>query len=166
MGKGPRYRMPLKRRLEGKTDYRTRLNLIKSGKPRAVVRISNNNVIIQLVKYHSDGDQVIMTVTTEKLEDYGWKGSCANIPGAYLVGFLAGKKALETGIEEAVLDIGMNVPHPRGKLFAALKGMLEAGLDIPHSPDILPDDEKVKGEHINENIVKQFDNVKNNLEEL
>ncbi len=166
MGHGPRYRMPLKRRLEGKTDYRTRLNLIKSGKTRAVVRCSNKNVKIQFVKYKPDGDHILMTVTTQKLEDHGWDGSRSNIPAAYLLGFLAGKQALEAGVDEAVLDIGMNVPQPCGKYFAALRGMVEAGLDIPHSPDILPDDEKIKGVHINEDVVNQFDTVKNNLEEL
>ena len=33
-------------------------------------------------------------------------------------------------------------------MFAALKGAVDAGLHIPHDDLILPDDERIKGEHI------------------
>ncbi len=164
MGSGPRYRMPLRRRHEGKTDYRRRLRLIKSGKPRAVVRISNKNINVQFVTYKPDGDKIILTVTSKHLEDFGWSGCRSNMPSAYLVGYLAGKKALESGIKEAVLDIGMKHPQPRGKIFSVLKGTVEAGMDIPYDPSILPDESRTKGEHIDETTVKEFEKVKKKLE--
>ncbi|EQD30588.1 50S ribosomal protein L18P, partial [mine drainage metagenome] len=37
MSTGPRYRVAFRRRREGKTDYRARLRLLKSDRPRAVV---------------------------------------------------------------------------------------------------------------------------------
>jgi large subunit ribosomal protein L18 len=33
-------------------------------------------------------------------------------------------------------------------VYAALKGALDAGLKVPHSPDILPSEERIKGKHI------------------
>lgn len=166
MGHGPNYKMPLRRRREGKTDYRSRLHLVKSGKTRAVVRISNKNIKIQFVRYVAQGDEIIITVTSNDLCDHGWSGSRANIPSAYLTGYLAGKRALEEGIEDAILDIGMLKPHPGGKVFSTMKGMVEAGLDIPHNPSILPEDGRIAGEHIDESLADEFNKVKNKLEEL
>jgi len=34
------------------------------------------------------------------------------------------------------------------KIYAVLKGASDAGLEIPHSPDILPSEERIKGGHI------------------
>ena len=166
MGHGPRFRMPLKRRLKGKTNYRNRLNLIKSGKVRAVVRRSNRYMMIQLVRYRPEGDEVVLTFTSDKLKSYGWEGSGNNVPASYLAGFIAGKKAVKMGIDEAVLDIGMNMPEYSGKFFAALKGMIDAGVDIPHNPSVLPDEDRLTGKHINEDVVKMFESVKKDLEEL
>ena len=50
--------------------------------------------------------------------------------------------------KEAVLDIGR---HPKSsRLFAALKGAVDAGLSVPHSEKVLPSDERIKGKHIDE----------------
>ncbi len=166
MGHGPRYRMPLRRRHEGKTDYRHRLRLIKSGKPRIVVRTSNKNVQVQIVRYVPEGDHVLLTVTSKHLEDFGWTCYRSNIPASYLTGYLAGKRALDSGIKEAVLDIGMKNPHYGGKLFSTLKGVVDAGMDIPHDTKVLPDDERAVGKHMNEKCAKEFKDVKKKLEAL
>ena len=166
MGEGPRYRMKLKRRLEGRTDYRQRLALLKSGKPRAVVRLTNRSVNVQIIDYDPVGDEVITEANSNHLEEYGWTGHGRNIPSAYLVGYLAGKKALKEGVDEAVLDIGLNEPHKGCRCFSALNGLVDAGVDIPHDPGILPEEDRVKGAHIGDEIVKQFEDVKNKLEEL
>ncbi len=165
MGEGPRYRMNLKRRREGRTDYRQRLRMLKSGKPRATVRISNKHVRIQIIEYKADGDKVITTSSSLDLEKFGWNGYGKNIPAAYLVGYLAGKRALKEGVKEVILDIGLNIPHRGGRYFSTLKGMVDAGLDIPHRSEILPDEDRIKGAHIDENIVKNFEEVKNKLED-
>ena len=44
MSTGPRFRVHFRRRREGKTDYRVRLRLLKSGTARAVVRFSDRLV--------------------------------------------------------------------------------------------------------------------------
>ncbi|HIP25714.1 MAG TPA: 50S ribosomal protein L18 [Archaeoglobus profundus] len=148
MAKGPRYKVPYRRRREGKTNYRKRLKLLLSRKPRLVVRITNTRVIAQIIEYHPDGDRVIVGVDSSMLTKYGWKGDLNNTPAAYLTGILVAKKALEKGIKEAILDIGLHSPTKGGRVFAVLRGAVEAGLQVPHDPEILPDDSRIRGEHI------------------
>jgi len=140
-------RLKFKRRRLGITDYRKRLALLLSNKPRLVVRKTLRNIIAQIVEYEPEGDKVLFTIEMKHLRDIGWKGG-ANIPAAYLIGYLAGKKALEMGIKEAVLDIGRHRATRGAKVFAVLKGAVDAGLNIPHSEEILPSEERIKGEHI------------------
>jgi len=45
---GPRYRVPFRRRKEGKTDYQARKALVLSKKPRLVARDTLRNMIVQL----------------------------------------------------------------------------------------------------------------------
>jgi large subunit ribosomal protein L18 len=148
MAKGPRYKVPYRRRREGKTNYRKRLKLLLSRKPRLVVRITNRRVIAQVIEYHPNGDRVLVGVDSSMLTKYGWKGDLNNTPAAYLTGLLVAKRALEKGIKEAILDIGLHTPTRGGRVFAVLRGAVEAGMEIPHDPEILPDDSRVRGEHI------------------
>lgn len=148
MAKSPRYKVPPKRRREGKTNYRKRLKLLLSRKPRLVVRITNRRVIAQVVEYDPKGDRVLIGVDSSMLAKYGWKGDLNNTPAAYLTGLLVGKKAVERGIKEAILDIGLRTPTKGSRVFAVLKGALDAGLSVPHSKEILPDDSRIRGEHV------------------
>jgi len=45
-----------------------------------------------------------------------------------------------------------------------LKGVLDSGINIPHSESILPNDDRIRGKHISEEIVKQFEDVKKKIE--
>ena len=148
MARGPRYRVPYRRRREGKTNYRKRLKLLLSRKPRLVVRITNRRVIAQVVEYHPDGDRTLVYADSKELEKFGWKGDLNNTPAAYLTGLLVGKKAKDAGIEEAILDIGLRTPSRGARVFAVLKGAVDAGLEVPHSEEILPDESRIRGEHI------------------
>ncbi len=148
MARGPRYKVPYRRRREGKTNYRKRLKLLLSRKPRLVVRITNRRIIAQIVEYNPDGDRVLIGVDSSMLTRYGWKGDLNNTPAAYLTGLLIAKKALKMGIREAILDIGLHTPTRGGRVFAVLKGAVDGGLSIPHSPDVLPEDSRIRGEHI------------------
>ncbi|MCS7144748.1 MAG: 50S ribosomal protein L18 [Archaeoglobaceae archaeon] len=148
MAKGARYKVPNRRRREGYTNYRRRLKLLLSKKVRFVVRITNQRIIVQLVGYSPQGDRVLLSVTSENLRDYGWKGDLNNTPAAYLTGLLAGKEALKAGINEAILDIGLKSPVKGSRVFAVLKGAVEMGMEIPHSEEVLPDESRIMGEHI------------------
>jgi large subunit ribosomal protein L18 len=125
-----RAKVPFRRRREGKTNFRHRLNLIKSGKLRAVVRSSNKFITVQFIKFTMDGDRTVAAATSNELEKFGWQGNCANSPAAYLVGVLAAKRAKKHSIDSAVFDIGLRVPTKGSKLFATLKGIIDEGIDI------------------------------------
>ncbi len=142
------YIVPHRRRREGKTDYRLRLKLLLSKKPRLVIRRSLNNMICQIVNFDPKGDKTIVFADCCDLKKFGWKINSGNIPAAYLIGLIAGLKAKKAKIKEAVLDIGLNVSTKESRIYAALKGFLESGINVPHSEEILPKEERVKGEHI------------------
>ena len=57
-------------------------------------------------------------------------------------------KAKKAQQDSAILDIGLNRATPGARVFAALKGAVDAGLDIPYGEEILPSEERVKGAHI------------------
>ena len=147
--KGPKYSVPFRRRREGKTDYRARRALILSKMPRIVARGSLKHMTVQVVNAKVEGDEVLASAHSKELvRDYGWKGACGNVPAAYLTGLLCGLKALQKGIKKAILDIGLRTPVKGSRVFAVLKGALDAGLEVPHSEEILPDDSRIRGEHI------------------
>lgn len=149
MARGPTYRVPWRRRREGKTNYYKRIKLIKSGKPRLVVRKTLNYIIAQVIEARIGGDRVIAAAHSRELAKiYGWRGGGKNVCAAYLTGLLVGYRAILKGVREAVLDIGLAKPSKGSRVFAVLKGALDAGLKIPHSPEILPSEDRIKCEHI------------------
>ncbi|MFB6216364.1 MAG: 50S ribosomal protein L18, partial [Candidatus Aenigmatarchaeota archaeon] len=124
--------VPYRREREGKTDYRRRMKLLRSGKPRFVTRISLKHVRCQIAVSGPDGDEVQTSAFSKELRDWGWKGNTSNTPAAYLVGFLCGYRGINDGIEEGVLDIDRFEPSPQAKVFAILKGVTDSGVYIPH----------------------------------
>jgi large subunit ribosomal protein L18 len=132
MAHGKNQRLRFKRRRDGETDYRRRMKLLRGETPRAVVRISNTQTICQLVEFNPDGDIVIASVNGKTLVDkYSWPedASRKSIPASYL-------------------DIGLSASSKGSRVFAALKGMIDAGLEIPHGEDVLPDEDRINGMHI------------------
>ncbi len=158
MAVGPRTRVPFRRRREGKTDYRARLGMLKSGETRMVVRRSNGNVTVQFVDWAENGDVIKATAVGQELANLGWEGSPKNTPAAYLTGMLAAKRAQEAGIEDAILDLGRHAPIKGSKVFAALKGAVDAGIYVPHSDDIYPTEDRLTGEFLEQK--KNFEAVR------
>ena len=155
MATGPRYKVPMRRRREARTNYHQRLRLLKSGKPRLVARKSNNQTRAQLVVMGANGDETVTSATSSDLAEYGWEAPTGNLPAAYLTGFLAGKRAIEAGLEEAVLDIGLNTATPGNKVFAVQEGAIDAGLEIPHNEDVFAEWQRTRGAHIAEYAEEQ-----------
>ena len=152
--------LPFKRKRQGKTDYKARLRLLQAQKPRLVVRRSMKNILVQLVEFHPDGDKVIVTTSTKELQKkYGWDIARRNTPAAYLTGFLAGAKAKEKKLNEAIVDIGLQKARKGSLLFAAVKGAIDAGLKVPHDPESFPSEERVAGKHMKFKSAS-FDKVK------
>jgi large subunit ribosomal protein L18 len=147
-------KLPKRRRLEAKTDYKSRLALLQSGMPRLVVRKSNRYMTAQIVKSELAQDKVIAGATSKILLSKGWpkemSGSLKSLPAAYLLGLVIGKFAVKAGIKKAILDIGMNRNIKNSRLYALLKGALDAGMEISCGKDVLPSMEIIKNTKIKE----------------
>ncbi len=149
MSTGPRYRVHFRRRREGKTDYRVRLRLLRSGQSRAVVRCSGRRVRVSIVAFDPVGDRVVAAADSAELGRIDFPATrIASTPAAYLTGLLAGLRAKSGGTAEAVLDVGLRRPTPGGRLSAALKGLLDAGIDIPHGKEGFPTPDRLNGAHL------------------
>lgn len=152
MARSARYRVSFKRKRVGKTDYQQRVRLLLSGIPRLVVRQGAKNTSAQIISYSPEGDKVLASAHSRELAKYGWKGAGSNISSAYLVGFLCGKHAVQKKHKKAILDLGFQIPVKGGRVFAALKGALDAGLEVPHEQDVLPMEERIRGEHVSKYV--------------
>ncbi len=144
--------IPFRRKRQGRTDYRRRLKLLISKRTRLVVRLSERNVLAQLTVYEPQGDKVLVSASSKDIEKLGWKASRSSLPAAYLVGALLAKKAakLKDPIKAAILDLGSATTISGSRVYAVLRGAVDAGLEIPHSDDVLPPDERISGAHIEE----------------
>lgn len=144
----------LRRRREGVTDYRARKKAITSQRPLLVVRISNKNVSTQFVRPTVKGDIVLSASHSKELAKLGWRGSAKSTPACYLLGLLAGKKALAAGVKEAVAYNGV-VPFIRGSRVAALlKGVVDAGVEVPVGEKAFPGADRLSGKSIGEYATK------------
>jgi large subunit ribosomal protein L18 len=145
---GSRYKVAFKRRREGKTDYGARLKLIGLDKHRLVVRVTGNHTIAQIIDVELSGDNTLVSAHSQELKNMGWLGSGKNTSAAYLTGYLCGKKAIKEGIDGALLDMGLQSSTKGSRVYAVLKGAIDAGLEVPHRDVILPDEDRITGEHI------------------
>ena len=166
MAKGSNQRLRSKRRRRSETDYQRRMRMLRGGTPRAVVRISNKQVTCQLVSFTKEGDMILASVTGKNLvENHKWPSGASrkSVPACYMAGLLLGTKAIAAGHKTATLDIGLAASTSGGRVYAALRGMVEAGMEIPHSEFVLPSDERVNGEHIDESLAKTVATTKKSI---
>lgn len=141
--------VPYRRKREQRTNYKKRLHLLLSRKPRIVVRLTNTRVIAQLVTFTPLGDHVQVGLDSTALRKEGWTFACDNYPAAYLTGIHFGKKVLAAGVQEAILDTGLQTPLRKGKIYAFLKGVLDAGVIVPvGNKEIFPSEDMLQGKHI------------------
>jgi len=158
--KGPKFRLYPRRRRNGKTNYRKRLALVKGGKTRMVVRRSNRNVLVQFVDFTPTGDKTLLTLTSKELgKTHKWPVK-RNTWTAYLTGLMAGKLAQKKGIKTFVLDMGRYVPSKGSVIFAALKGVIDSGLETSVENDKIPED---KISNPPDNYKGMFDEIKNKI---
>ena len=146
--RGPKYIVPYRRLRERRTDYRLRKELLKSGKPFFIVRRSGKYITISISSPSVGGDKTIFSISSKVLaKKYKWVG-LKNISAAYLTGLLAGKKALEMGVQEAVMNLGIAWSKQASIPFAAAIGARDAGLNISVGENALVDESRIRGEHI------------------
>ncbi len=157
--------MQYRRRREGKTDYYARKRLIiqdknkyNTPKYRLVVRLTNTDIVCQIVFAKIQGDFVLASAYAHELPAYGVKTGLTNYAAAYCTGLLCARRVLAVlGLEsitfddeegrrsfKAFLDVGLRRTSTGAKVFAAMKGAVDGGLNIPHSDSRFPGYNKEK----------------------
>lgn len=164
---GPTYNVPFRRKREQKTDYNKRLKFLKSEEKRFVVRLSNTLVRAQIVDYKIEGDLSLVFISSKNLKEFGWKHSLKNTPAIYLTGLLAGVLAKQKGIKKVIFDTGVRNYRSKNRIYAALKGIVDAGIECPHDAKAFPDQDRIEGKHVDSNlksnITKDFLEVKGKI---
>ncbi len=134
-----------RRRRMGATDYRARKKIITSSVPLLAVRVSSKNVSAQFIKPKPEGDQVLSSAHSRNLIKLGWKGSPKSVPACYLLGLLAGRRAKEHGVEKAYLYNGLSPFVEGSRISALVKGVRDAGVDVPMSDEAVPSEDRITG---------------------
>lgn len=137
-----------RRRLEFKTNYNKRLKLLKGKSPRLVIRKTNKYITLQIIESKNAQDKVTYFSSTKELIKLGWpkekQGSLKSLSAAYLAGLLLGKKAGKLK-EKVIVDTGL-IPSTKGsRIYAAIKGAADSGIEINYDEKIMPAMEKIEG---------------------
>jgi large subunit ribosomal protein L18 len=139
----------LKRIRLDKTNYRKRAAVIIGRHSFVTVKVTDQNVSAQMLRPTPTGDLVVASAHSRELaKQHGWKGSTNSLPACYLTGLLLGKKALEKGTGRAILYTGKD--HFTTRVAACVKGIADAGVNIPMSDESFPDYDRLSGQHIAE----------------
>ncbi|GLJ45587.1 hypothetical protein SUGI_0959650 [Cryptomeria japonica] len=134
-------------------------NKYNTPKYRFVVRFSNKGIVAQIIYATLAGDVTLAAAYSQELPRYGLEVGLTNYAAAYCTGLLLARRVLKqlemddeyVGNEEAtgedysvepgesrrpfraLLDVGLVRTTTGNRVFGALKGALDGGLDIPHS---------------------------------
>ena len=148
MAKNKNYTVKFRRKRLRKTDYKARLRLLISKKNRLVIRKTLNQIYLQIINYDKGGDKVLFTLNSKILKKYGWGHGLNNLSASYLTGLLFGLEAKRKKITDLILDIGLSSSIKGSVYYAALKGVLDSGIEVPYDKKILPNEDRIKGKHI------------------
>lgn len=135
-------------------------NKYNTPKYRLIVRVTNKDIICQIAYARIEGDYIVSSAYAHELPRYGVKLGLTNYAAAYCTGLLLARRTLKkhkldeiyqgttnvTGGDfsnepvdgqkrpfRCFLDIGLARTTTGAKIFGALKGAVDGGLDIPHS---------------------------------
>ena len=137
-----------RRRKENKTDYLKRLKLLKGETPRIVFRKTNRYIISEYVVSKEAQDKIVIGLDSRKLNEYGWpknaQGGLKSTTASYFTGYLTGKTIIKQKLDTPILDAGMNRMIHKNKIYAFLKGMIDAGIKINCEKKCFPQDERIK----------------------
>ena len=64
-----------------------------------------------------------------------------------------------------MLDIGLYTPRKGARIFAALKGVVDAGIEVPYGEEIVPSEDRLYGKHISEEVAEKVEEIKSKIEE-
>jgi len=140
-------------------------NKYNTPKYRMIVRITNKDIICQIAYAKLEGDHTICAAYSHELPRYGIKVGLTNYAAAYCTGLLLARRLLKKygldsiykgcekvtgdvynvedvegkpGAFRAFLDVGLARTSTGAKIFGAMKGAADGGIDIPHSNKRFP----------------------------
>jgi len=140
-------------------------NKYNSPRYRLVVRFTNREVICQIVYAKVQGDVTMASAYSRELIRYGMPVGLNNYAAAYATGLLCARRLLrKLGLDKyykgqeqangehfdvmevpdaprpftALLDVGLRRTTTGAKVFAAMKGAVDGGVNIPHSDSRFP----------------------------
>jgi len=140
-------------------------NKYNTPKYRMIVRFSNKDITCQIAYARLEGDVIVCAAYSHELPRYGVKVGLTNYASAYCTGLLLARRLLKKlGLDSiyegqkdvngeyycvecvdgqpkafrAVLDVGLYRTTTGARIFGALKGAVDGGLDIPHSEKRFP----------------------------
>jgi len=136
-------------------------NKYNTPKYRLVVRKTNKDIVCQIAYATIKNDRILTAAYSHELPRYGIKKGLTNYSASYATGLLVARRALTIlgmadqyhgvtkneaigkyyVVEESgerrpfyvILDVGLNRTTTGAKIFAAMKGAVDGGLNIPHS---------------------------------
>lgn len=140
-------------------------NKYNTPKYRMIVRSSNKDICCQIAYARLEGDRIVAAAYSHELPRYGVKVGLTNYAAAYCTGLLLARRVLKKmnldsayqgvtdvngehsmvedndegpGAFRACLDVGLARTTTGAKVFGAMKGASDGGLDIPHSEKRFP----------------------------
>jgi len=140
-------------------------NKYNTPKYRLIVRLSNRDITCQIAYARIEGDRIVCAAYSHELPKYGVKVGLTNYAAAYCTGLLVARRILQklgldslysgctevTGEEYNVepvsegpgafrcyLDVGLSRTTTGARVFGAMKGAVDGGLNIPHSVKRFP----------------------------
>lgn len=137
-------------------------NKYKSPKYRLVVRFTNTDVVCQLIAADLTHDVCLASAYAHELSRYGVKVGLTNYAAAYCTGLLLARRVnAKFGLDyegntevdgedynvekegdrrpfKALLDVGLRRTTTGARIFGALKGATDGGLDVPHNERRFP----------------------------
>lgn len=140
-------------------------NKYNTPKYRMIVRITNKDIICQIAYARIEGDVIICAAYAHELPRFGVKVGLTNYAAAYCTGLLLARRVLQKfnldsiyegndnidgdeylveseegkpGAFRCYLDVGLARTSTGAKVFGAMKGAVDGGLEIPHSTKRFP----------------------------
>lgn len=130
-----------------------------------IVRCTNKDICCQIAYARLEGDKIVAAAYSHELPRYGVKVGLSNYAAAYCTGLLLARRVLQKfnldsiypgqtkvdgehfmvedaadspGAFRACLDVGLARTSTGARVFGAMKGAADGGLDIPHSEKRFP----------------------------
>lgn len=140
-------------------------NKYNTPKYRMIVRFSNKDITCQVAYARIEGDVVVCSAYAHELPRYGVKVGLTNYAAAYCTGLLLARRLLQKfkldeiyegnteidgdeylvmsedgkpGAFRCYLDVGLARTSTGARVFGAMKGAADGGLEIPHSTRRFP----------------------------